>query len=131
MGNRVVTLLSKTAGRPINLGAPDSPAALGLTDGELDTITAGVLRIGDAGAGDITVSAAISPDNAQITADVTTGKGGAEISSTDPGLNSRHYGVSIAHQLLETQLSAAAPGYVFTTFACDPGKSVAAGSSAE
>ncbi len=52
------------AGTLINLGGADAggtPGTLGLTDGELDLVTAGIIQIGNATAGDITVSAAISP----------------------------------------------------------------------
>ncbi|MDY3562373.1 hypothetical protein R5W23_003839 [Gemmata sp. JC673] len=44
----------------IALGGPDGPGTLGLTDAELDALTARVLRIGNATAGSIVISAAIS-----------------------------------------------------------------------
>lgn len=72
----------------------------------------------------------ISPDSAKIEASLDTTKGKAEIIAIDPLLNSRHYGVSLAHQLQETQTSASTPGYIFSG-ACDPSKSVAAGSTAD
>lgn len=56
-----VTLRQKTNARPIDLGAADSSTVLGLTDAELNRITAGTLTIGDANSGAIAVSAAISP----------------------------------------------------------------------
>ena len=58
-----VTLKQKTVGQLINLGAVDSGTTLGLTDAELDRITAPTVRIGDANSGAITVSAMISPLN--------------------------------------------------------------------
>lgn len=62
---RTVTLLPKTTGRAINLGGVDSGAQLGLTDEELDQVTAGTLVIGDANSGPITISKAISPETYQ------------------------------------------------------------------
>nr|WP_315204825.1 YDG domain-containing protein [uncultured Albidiferax sp.] len=67
-GTGTVTVQNRTAGTLINLGGADvltgSPLTLGLTDAELDRITAGTLVIGRTGAtaaGDMTISAAISP----------------------------------------------------------------------
>jgi hypothetical protein len=57
----LVTLVPKTAGRPIQIGAGDSSSALGLADFELDRINATTLRIGDAASGMISVVAANSP----------------------------------------------------------------------
>ena len=54
-----VTLKPRTAGTQINLGAADasgSPAILGLTDAELDRITAGTLVLGSSSNAAITVS---------------------------------------------------------------------------
>ncbi|RLS33683.1 MAG: hypothetical protein DWH80_00040 [Planctomycetota bacterium] len=63
-GTNLVTLKQKTNGTLINLGGADvlsgSPLTLGLTDTELDRITAGTVQIGDASSGAITVSAVIS-----------------------------------------------------------------------
>ena len=57
------TLVPRSNGVAINLGAADNLSAtmLGLTDDELDLITAGTLKIGDGSSGAITVKAAISP----------------------------------------------------------------------
>ena len=63
-GSNIVTLKPNTASTPINLGGADVIGAsptLGLTDAELDRITAGTLRVGDASSGAITISADISP----------------------------------------------------------------------
>ena len=61
------TLRQKTTGTLINLGGADvltgSPLTLGLTDAELDQVTAGTVQIGGANSGAITVSAVISPLN--------------------------------------------------------------------
>ena len=63
-GANTVTLRQKTAGTLINIGGADvttgSPLTLGLTDAELDTITAGTLKIGDSASGAITVSEDLS-----------------------------------------------------------------------
>ncbi|NLF73821.1 MAG: hypothetical protein GX575_32830, partial [Candidatus Anammoximicrobium sp.] len=63
-GANTVHFRPLTAGTQINLGGADvlagSPLILGLTDAELDRITAGTLTIGDAASGAMTVSAAIS-----------------------------------------------------------------------
>lgn len=64
-GTAPTTINTRTAGTLINLGGADvlsgSPLTLGLTDAELDTITASTLIIGSASSGNVTVSAAISP----------------------------------------------------------------------
>ncbi len=57
-----VVLRPHTAGRLLDLGGADVIATtLGLTDAELDNVTAGVLTIGNAAMGAIDVSAAVSP----------------------------------------------------------------------
>jgi hypothetical protein len=63
-GGGVVTFAPFTPGNAIDLGGPDAAGVLGLTDAELDRVTAGVIRIGDAAAGSITVTAQITPANA-------------------------------------------------------------------
>ncbi len=67
-GSNSVVLRPHTAGTRIDLGGADvlsgSPLTLGLTDAELDRITAGTLTIGDAASGPITVSAAITRPSA-------------------------------------------------------------------
>ncbi|MCI0684277.1 MAG: autotransporter-associated beta strand repeat-containing protein [Gemmataceae bacterium] len=54
------TLRQLTNGVAINLGGADVVGVLGLTDAELDRVTAGVLKIGDANSGAMTISADIS-----------------------------------------------------------------------
>ena len=71
-GANTVTLRQLTNGTLINLGAADSAGTLGLTDAELDLITAGTLQIGNSNSGAITVSAAISHAN---NLSLTTGAG--------------------------------------------------------
>ncbi len=67
-----VLLRQNTNGLLINLGAADSATTLGLTDAELDQVTAGTVQIGDANSGAITASAAIThPNNLSL----TTGSG--------------------------------------------------------
>ncbi|MDX1969360.1 MAG: hypothetical protein SFV23_19440, partial [Planctomycetaceae bacterium] len=60
-----VTLISGSAGDAVNLGSGvDSTAdTLELSDAELDRITAGTLVVGNASAGVVTISAALSPTN--------------------------------------------------------------------
>lgn len=53
----------KTDGTRIDLGGADGPDTLGLTDAELDRISAATAQIGDANSGAITVSAAITHPN--------------------------------------------------------------------
>ena len=55
-----VTLRQRSNSTQINLGAADSAGVLGLTDAELDRVTAGTINIGNANSGTITVSDAIS-----------------------------------------------------------------------
>ncbi len=64
-GTGPVTLRQKANGVAINLGsATDATGGpIGLSDGELDRVTAGTLNIGDANSGTITVSAAITHAN--------------------------------------------------------------------
>jgi hypothetical protein len=59
-GANSLTLRPKTNDRAIDLGGADSATQLGLTDAELDVITAGTINIGDANSGAITVSAPIT-----------------------------------------------------------------------
>ncbi|MDB6122849.1 MAG: Autotransporter-associated beta strand repeat protein, partial [Pedosphaera sp.] len=61
-----------TAGRAIDLGS-ETGGKLSLTDSELDLVTAGVLQVGNASAGGITISAAISPANVNTLALVNNG----------------------------------------------------------
>jgi hypothetical protein len=76
LGN-TVTLRPLTAGTKVDVGGADvltaSPRTLGLTDAELDRVTAGTLVLGGTGAGDLTVSAPITRPAAT---DVTLATGG-------------------------------------------------------
>ena len=58
-----VVLRPKTAGTLIDLGGTDVSGMLGLTDTELDRITAGTVQIGDASSGAITVTAPLTHPN--------------------------------------------------------------------
>ena len=58
-----VYLRPRTNGRSISLGRADSAFTLGLTDAELDRITAGTLQIGDSNAGTIGVTQPITHGN--------------------------------------------------------------------
>ena len=59
-GANAVTLRQNTNGTLIDLGGADASGTLGLTDAELDRVTAGTLNIGNSGSGTITVSADIT-----------------------------------------------------------------------
>ena len=59
-GASVIQFVPKTPGVAINLGGADGAGVLGLTDGELDSIVAPKLEIGDATTGALTISAPIS-----------------------------------------------------------------------
>jgi len=56
IASECVVLRTKTAGREIDLGGPDSPTKLGLTDAELSFIDAPILRVGKSDSGTITVT---------------------------------------------------------------------------
>ena len=63
-GSGTTTIQTRTAGTQIDLGGTDvlsGTLTLGLTDAELDQITAGTIQVGNASSGAITVSAAITP----------------------------------------------------------------------
>jgi hypothetical protein len=66
-GTGPTTITTRTVGTLINLGGADalsgSPLTLGLTDAELDKVTAGTLTIGDSSSGAISVSAAMTHAN--------------------------------------------------------------------
>ena len=57
----IATLQPNTAGQLVNLGGADAAGTFGLTDAELDTVTAGTLRVGRANSGNMTISAAHTP----------------------------------------------------------------------
>jgi len=59
-GTGIVTLAPLTASQLIDLGGVDAAGTLGLTDAEIDQITAGILRIGSSDAGSITFSDVIT-----------------------------------------------------------------------
>jgi hypothetical protein len=59
-GTKTVTIQPKTSGTQIKLGSDDAANVLGLSDGELDRITAGTLQIGNATSGPLTVTADIT-----------------------------------------------------------------------
>src|SRR5205823_3155716 len=69
-----VTLRQKANGTAINLGGADASGTLGLTDAELDRVTAGTISIGDANSGTLTVSALIDRSVATVL-NLTTASG--------------------------------------------------------
>ncbi len=56
----IVTIQPQTTNRTIDLGT-NTAGSLSLTDGELDRITAGTLRVGSSSAGAISISAVVGP----------------------------------------------------------------------
>ncbi|QEL20720.1 autotransporter-associated beta strand repeat-containing protein [Limnoglobus roseus] len=83
-GNSNVTIRGHFVNRPINLGGDDSSsgaAFLGLSDSDLDAVTAGTLTIGRSDAAAIILTAAVGPANATAlvlrTADSITTAGGS------------------------------------------------------
>ncbi len=85
-GANVVEIRPRSAGNMINLGGADAAGTLGLTDAELDRITANVLRIGSASAGMIDVSADISPDGTDTLHLITGGAIQSSAGMVVPGL---------------------------------------------
>ncbi|MCE1201421.1 MAG: DUF6273 domain-containing protein, partial [Bacteroidia bacterium] len=59
-GSGTVVLKGRTAGHELDLGGADATGILGLSDAELDRVTAGTLVLGGSTSGDITVSSSIS-----------------------------------------------------------------------
>lgn len=90
------TLRQLTNGKAINLGGADSGTQLGLTDAELDRVTAGTINIGNSSTGVITVSAAITHlngnaivlDNNATTINLNAGitTSGGAITLSDPAV---------------------------------------------
>ncbi|MBI4970897.1 MAG: DUF2341 domain-containing protein [Candidatus Omnitrophica bacterium] len=73
VGSGIVTLVQNTSSRQIDLGT-NTVGKLGLTDTELDQITAGTLRIGStANSGSITISSAITAPATYSTLSLRTG----------------------------------------------------------
>src|SRR5205807_2631826 len=65
-GTARTTLANSTPGVPINLGT-NTGGSVGLTQTELNNVTAGVLQVGSATAGPITISTAITSPAATLT----------------------------------------------------------------
>lgn len=69
-GTATTSITGLTTGTAINIGGADvltgSPLTLGLTDAELDRITAGTVIVGDADSGTIRITSAISPLNYSV-----------------------------------------------------------------
>ena len=85
VGTGTVTIRQQTDDQLIDLGGADAAGTLGLTDAELDFITAGTLVIGDGSSGAITVSSDIdlTDGNAIPVLRLNTGAG---VTSTAGGL---------------------------------------------
>lgn len=61
--NHRVTLQPFTAGRQVNVGTNDTGTALGLVTTEINNVTAATLQIGGTTAGNVTVTADVTPTN--------------------------------------------------------------------
>jgi autotransporter-associated beta strand protein len=86
VGSKAVALNEQTIGTLINLGGADAVGTLGLTDAELDRITAGQLVIGDYLSGAITVCADIDLTDGPVI-DVLTLNTGSTLTATAGGLS--------------------------------------------
>jgi filamentous hemagglutinin family protein len=73
LAGTTVTLHSLTAGQLVDLGGADAAGTLGLTNTELNNITATTLVIGDALGGDITITSSIAPAGVGTVSRVTGG----------------------------------------------------------
>jgi hypothetical protein len=80
-GSAIVTLQPFTSARPIDLGTNPSSGKLGLAQGDLNNVTASILRIGSSSAGSITVTAAITAPAGWSTLSLLTGGGVSETGS--------------------------------------------------
>lgn len=82
-GSDIVTLQPLSAGQLIDLGGADAAGTLGLTDAEIDRITAGILRIGSSNAGTISFTSLISPAGTDKLSLITGNEIADENSGTD------------------------------------------------
>ena len=92
-GTDIVTLQPSTAGQLIDLGGADAAGTLGLTDAEIDLVTAGILRIGSSNAGNISFTDTISPAGTDTLSLIT----GNEIADENNGAD-----VQVANLALQT-----------------------------
>jgi hypothetical protein len=73
-GTGRTTLAPATSGETISLGGGNAPGVLGLTQAELNQVTAGVVQVGSVAAGNITIAAPISnPTNSNVLALINNG----------------------------------------------------------
>ena len=84
VGTNNIILRPRTASAAVNVGGAEAAGTLGLTDAELDRITAGLVQVGDAATGAITVSTAITSPNSLA---LLTGLGINVQNSITPALN--------------------------------------------
>ncbi|MBI1918387.1 MAG: hypothetical protein HYS12_27160, partial [Planctomycetes bacterium] len=80
-GTRRVTLQPFSSGQLIDLGGNDAAGTLGLSDAELDRVTAGTLQVGMSLSGDITVSNTIDAESHYGTLSLATGGGIVEMTN--------------------------------------------------
>jgi trimeric autotransporter adhesin len=84
-GANTLALKPQTAARPVDLGGADSAATLGLSDAELDVMTAGTLNIGTAATGNVYLTSNISRSSATAINLVSGASIGAITGSLDSG----------------------------------------------
>src|SRR5262249_7979776 len=78
-GSSVVTLKPFTGQQLISLGGTDANGTLGLTDGELDQVSAAVLRIGSPACGNIAVTNSVEAEAQYGTLTLISGGGVTEV----------------------------------------------------
>jgi hypothetical protein len=82
----IVTLEPTTSGRAIDLGTNPSAGNLGLAQGDLNNVTAGILRIGSTSAGNLGVSAMITAPATWSTLSLITGGAILDNNNADPDI---------------------------------------------
>ncbi|MCX7417987.1 MAG: hypothetical protein NT013_00410, partial [Planctomycetia bacterium] len=114
VGTGTVTVLQQTDSQLINLGGADATGTLGLTDAELDFITARKLVIGNSQSGAITVSSDI---DLTATPTVTTLRlnTGAGVTSTAGGIKVASLAISAAGAVRLTDTDTALTTVAITT----------------
>ena len=117
-GNQIVAIVPRTTGTSINLGGDNAAGTLGLSNTELNRITAGTLRIGAvADTGGISVTAPVSVSNIP-TLSLLTGGGVLDQNTVEPDITVASLAIQSAGGInLDTAVSnlafANSAGFVF------------------
>jgi hypothetical protein len=110
-GTGIATLAGSTQGTMIELGGADGANTLGLTDTELDGISAGILRIGDSLSGRISIDFHIAPAHVNqlelvTAADIQDNYAGTDITVSRLAMNAgAGIGVTGASTGIETEVN--------------------------